>query len=144
MSNNPANDIYNIRTSTFLVGIDPGVHTGMCIYDRRTRRIDYLATTGIAECMHRIKELADRGVYICVMIEDARKRSGPANKALGAGSVRRDCSVWQEWLDWHKIPSVWQNIGTTKMTSEQFAKLTGYRDRTSSHARDAAMIVWGR
>lgn len=32
----------------------------------------------------------------------------------------------------------------TKLTAEQFNRLTGWTARTNEHSRDAAMLIWGR
>jgi hypothetical protein len=34
--------------------------------------------------------------------------------------------------------------GATKWDADTFRRLTGYSGRTSNHARDAALLVWGR
>lgn len=131
-----------MSNTNIVIGIDPGVHTGICVYRKSEKKIVDLRTTDIADAMMMVVGWhADCGVTL--YIEDARTRSGSKEKALGAGSVRRDCSVWQSWCDYHKIPVVWKRVGTTKVGMQMFDRLTGYRGRSSSHARDAAMIVWG-
>lgn len=62
---------------------------------------------------------------------------------LGAGSVRRDCSILEEFLkrygySYHMIPP---KNSSTKVPAAAFKKLTGWNGRTNEHSRDAAMLV---
>ena len=65
---------------------------------------------------------------------------------MGAGSVRRDCEIWEEFCNHYKIPfdAVPPRKGLTKWDADTFAKVTGYKGRTSNHARDAALLVFGK
>ena len=92
---------------------------------------------------------------VTVVFEDARQRqwlprernaSEYRGKLMGAGSVKRDSVIWQDALtDWG-IPfeMVPPRAGATKWNADTFQRLTGYTGRTSNHARDAALLVWGR
>jgi hypothetical protein len=63
----------------------------------------------------------------------------------GAGSVKRDAKIWQDFCEDMDIPfeAVKPCAGATKRTTETFERLTGWKGRTSNHARDAAMLVFG-
>jgi hypothetical protein len=65
---------------------------------------------------------------------------------MGAGSVKRDCSIWEEWCREYGIEFVCPppRQGMTKLTDAYFRGLTGYDRRTNEHGRDAAMLVFGR
>ena len=90
-----------------------------------------------------------------VYFEDARQRkwlpkdtssSEYRGHLMGAGSVKRDSVIWQDALtDWG-IPfeMVPPRAGATKWDADTFARITGYKGRTSNHARDAALLVFGR
>ena len=90
-----------------------------------------------------------------VYFEDARQRkwlpkdtssSEYRGHLMGAGSVKRDSVIWQDALtDWG-IPfeMVPPRAGATKWDADTFARITGYKGRTSNHARDAALLVYGR
>ena len=87
-------------------------------------------------------------------MEDARKRKwfGPRSqeKQQGAGSVKRDCSIWEDFLT--EINKNSENKitfemlhpikGATKLNKEMFQKITGITSATSEHARDAFMLVY--
>lgn len=134
------------------IGIDTGTHTGFAVWDTEKRSLDFVETLSIHEALLRVWmwRTADVEVYF----EDARLRKWygthtakeDRNKLQGAGSVKRDCVIWEEALkDW-KIPfhAIAPKNNTTKMTPEFFRALTGWKGRTSEHARDAAMLVFGR
>lgn len=138
-----------------VVGIDPGVHTGVAVWDTSSRQLLDVRCSGIVEAMRYIHELQqERGIGL-IVFEDARQRKWiPREKdlaqfrgrAMGAGSVKRDCSIWEEWckvfaIEYVKTPPK-NNI--TKLTDRMFSGITGYDRRTNEHGRDAAMLVFGR
>ena len=134
-----------------LIGIDTGTHTGVAIYETISKRIERLETLPIHKAMALVLATAlenpnDTHVYF----EDARLRKwfgrSGREQLQGAGSVKRDCAIWEEYLTDYKIsftPIAPKN-NTTKLTADYFAKVTGWTARTSGHARDAAMLVFGR
>ena len=84
-----------------------------------------------------------------VYVEDARKRkwfTGGREKAQGAGAIKVQCKLWQEWLEYYgfEYELVAPKNNRTKLTAEQFNRLTGWTARTNEHSRDAAMLIWGR
>ena len=65
---------------------------------------------------------------------------------MGAGSIKRDCEIWEEFAALYGIPIQFipPRKGLTKWDAETFNKMTGWKGRTSNHARDAALLVWGK
>ena len=137
-----------------LAGIDTGVHTGVALWDTGKRKLIALHTFGIIDAMDFVENTAT-SEGVTVFLEDARLRKWipkEANlrqfkgRAMGAGSVKRDAAIWEEFLRKRGIPYhlVAPRHNRTKLTSDAFARLTGWTLRTSSHARDAAMLVFGR
>lgn len=135
-----------------LVGIDTGRHTGFAVWDTEKRQLDFVDTIPIHEALLRI--WSQRHANVEVYFEDARQRKWygsrtakeDRNKLQGAGSVKRDSTIWEDALkDWG-IPfhAVAPKHNVTKMTPEFFRALTGWKGRTSEHSRDAAMLVFGR
>lgn len=135
-----------------LVGIDTGRHTGFAVWDTEKRQLDFVDTIPIHEALLRI--WSQRHANVEVYFEDARQRKWygtrtakeDRNKLQGAGSVKRDSTIWEDALkDWG-IPfhAVAPKHNTTKMTPEYFRTVTGWKGRTSEHSRDAAMLVFGR
>ncbi|TGK10370.1 hypothetical protein [Leptospira stimsonii] len=141
---------YDPLNERLLIGIDPGTKTGFGVWDREDRRLKHVATYNLLEAQKEVKAYRDKGEPICLIIEDARKRKwfGPNAdaKRQGAGSVKRDCKIWVEFCDMEGIPYrlVHPNKGGTKIRETEFQIQTGWKGRTSEHARDAAMLVHGR
>ena len=136
-----------------LIGIDTGVNTGFA---------EYYASDGLLICdckkihkaLFRVLELAQDNAKIHVVVEDARLARFWKNKdyarAQGAGSVKRDAKIWEEFLaDLGKDYAVTfelrrPNKALTKLSAEAFKKITGYKKRVNEHARDAAMLIYNR
>ncbi len=131
---------------TTLIGIDPGVTTGIATWDRATRQLVDVCSVDILEAMERVHLLRLRAE---VWFEDARLRTWFGTKGRealqGAGSIKRDCAIWEAFCLRHEIPyrALKPQRGATKWTDPAFRTLTGWPGRTNEHARDAAMLVYG-
>ena len=133
-----------------IVGIDPGVRTGFAIWSREARKLTTVETVGITHAMTMIRTMADAETLHSVRFEDARLRSwfgAKGREALqGAGSIKRDCSIWEEFLQGLVgvpfLPVSPQAKGR-KLDAAAFKRLTGWQGRTSEHGRDAAMLIFG-
>ena len=137
-----------------LAGIDTGVHTGVALWDTAQRKFLTIRTSGIIDVMDFVWNTAT-SEGVTVFLEDARlrkwiPRESSLNqfkgRAMGAGSVKRDAAIWEEFLTKRGIPFhlVAPERNRTKLSAEAFARLTGWNNRTSNHGRDAAMLVFGR
>lgn len=136
-------------SARYLIGIDPGVKTGVAIWDREQRRFDSVATSGIIKAIQAIKVCRARD-SVEIWFEDCRLRTWVDSRIgrerlQGVGSVKRDCSIWQEFCEHYKIPfkMIAPKDIQTKVGSKIFARLTKWNGRTSEHSRDAGMIVFG-
>ena len=80
-------------------------------------------------------------------VEDARKRKHFKNfgkeRLQGAGSIKRDCTIWEDFLKDGGFHFEMLIPGRTKMQPDQFARITGISTRTSNHARDAGCLCFG-
>ena len=136
-----------------VVGIDPGQNTGLAVWDTVSRAFLDIRCSGIVDAMRYLSELQSERQIGLLVFEDARKWL-PREKslkefkgrAMGAGSVRRDSAIWEEWCRTFAIPfvAVPPRAGMTKLSDIQFQGITGYDRRTNEHGRDAAMLVFGR
>lgn len=137
------------------IGIDPGRHTGFAVWDGS--RFLELDTKTISSALLEVRRYAANfgRENITVYIEDARLRkwiprekniSEFKGRAMGAGSVKRDASIWEDFCHEEEIRlvKVPPKNNTTKLSAEAFARITGYKARVSEHARDAAMLVFQR
>jgi hypothetical protein len=131
-----------------IVGIDPGVTTGFALWDKTTGRLEEVNSMGIVAAMLRVQLMHTEGVLHSLVYEDARLRTGyfgerAKHNQQGAGSIKRDCSVWAEWLGMLgcAYKAVSPRAKGPKLNAEQFAKLTGWQGRTNEHGRDAALLL---
>jgi len=133
-----------------VIGIDPGVHTGLAIADgERLIRVESMTAVEAEGCV--MQCVVDYGLpNVFVRFEDARMRQWFGSKGRealqGAGSIKRDCSRWEEFLTHHNIPHarIAPKANHTKLTADQFKRITGWQGRTNEHGRDAAMLVFGK
>lgn len=130
-----------------IIGIDPGVKTGLAIWDKEKRRFIAIHATSILIAMERVKnESCLHSIF--VRAEDARLRKwfGKTQREVlqGAGSIKRDCQIWEEFFELHNIlhEFVAPKNNITKLDAKLFANYTGYKGQTNEHSRDAAMLVY--
>ncbi|WP_418409278.1 hypothetical protein [Alistipes sp.] len=135
-----------------LIGIDTGVHTGFAVWHSDTKYLAEVSTMTITQAIERVKMIAYiRGKdNIRLFIEDARQRKWFGNagreKLQGAGSVKRDSRIWEDWCreQGFQYRMVAPKNNRTKLTASQFKLLTKWTGATSEHARDSALLVFGR
>lgn len=131
----------------YAIGIDPGVKTGVAVWDKKERKFAEIYTTDIMTAWTKIQEYKGDSV---VVIEDPHLRRWFGNsskeKYQGAGSIKRDFKIWKSLLDTTEwpyrtiAPKEVQHIGN----HAYFQALTQCKiSRSSQHARDAAMMVYG-
>lgn len=132
------------------VGIDPGVTTGFAVWDAAGQQFVSVSSDGIVQAMLRLERMHRAGSLHSVTFEDARLRTWFGSKGRealqGAGSIKRDCQIWADWLG--HIGCAYQSVSPKakgpKVSAERFRGLTGWQGRTNEHSRDAAMLVIGR
>ena len=140
--------------ATLFVGIDPGVNTGLAVWSHSESKFCEVVTASIVGAMKIVRDYAVEH-DVTIYTEDARKRkwiprekslSQFKGRAMGAGSVRRDSQIWEEFAAYYDIPIVLlpPRQGVTKWSAEYFARVTGWKARTSNHSRDAALLVFGK
>jgi len=134
-----------------IFGIDTGTHTGVAIWDCNMKEFKTIKSEKIHEAMQTLNKCIE--VFglenIHVRFEDARLRNwfgkSGREQLQGAGSIKRDCVIWQDYLTDLKVSfeAVAPKNNTTKLSSDQFKKLTKWLGKTNEHSRDAAMLVVG-
>lgn len=134
----------------FYIGIDPGVNTGIAIWDKDKKNFQDIYTGTITKIMDDIKAFMFFGQdKFLIRIEDARKRTwfGKAGREQlqGAGSIKRDCGIWEQFLI--EIKANYEFVAPknnkTKMDAKRFKLLTKWEKQTNEHSRDAAMLCFG-
>lgn len=136
------------------IGIDTGTETGLAVWNGSS--FTEVRTTKIHAALKRVEELAEENPgEVCVVIEDANLRkwfpqekseSEYRGKLMGAGSVKRDSTIWRDFckdlgIQFTAVPP---RPGMTKWNEDYWKHVTGWTGRTSEHARDAALLVFGR
>ena len=76
-------------------------------------------------------------------------------KLMGAGAAKRDAKIWEEFLSDKDVALPYSDdlgltftmhkpqVHGTKWSADYFARVTGFKGRTSEHSRDAALLVYG-
>ena len=134
----------------YIIGVDPGTNTGVSFYDPKKECLVSVDTLQIHKALRLVEDFAK--VYpVFVRFEDARtwRNFGRARKQtdamkMGAGSIRRDSKIWEDFLTSSGIPFEAVSLGSvkTKVTSAIFKKTTGYVGKTDEHGRDSAMLCY--
>ncbi len=147
--------------SKVLIGVDTGVHTGfaVAIDQGKGGELQDVGSLTITQAMSKVLDLVDLHgkANIMLYIEDARLRTWFGNADVrqarsgagvreGIGSVKRDAQIWEDWCKEQGLnyKMIHPAANKTKTDAKYFLKLTGWAKRTNEHARDAAMLVFGR
>jgi hypothetical protein len=138
------------------IGIDPGYDTGFAEWSRLDKVLRQVKTVRIHEAIKELDYMVSHygAENILVRVEDARQRqylpkekssSEYRGKLMGAGSVKRDCKIWEDYLTSLGVDfeMVAPRPKKTKWTDAYFKSVTKYTKPTSEHARDAAVLVFG-
>lgn len=135
-----------------IIGIDPGVKTGFAVWNPNKKMFTYVKTLKIHQAMMEVINLSN-DYNIFVTVEDARLRKWFGENSIvkqqGAGSIKRDSSIWDDFLkdlkefnaiiDYKMIHPI---KGATKLDKNAFKMITKYEGSTSEHGRDAGMLVF--
>lgn len=137
-------------TGHIIIGIDPGVNTGFAELDTQTGKLRDVQSMAIHLAMGAVEGTHRSGALKMVVFEDARLRTWFGSKGpearQGAGSIKRDCSIWADFLADLGSPTLAlkPQAGMTKWSAAAFANMTGWTGKTNEHGRDAACLIWGR
>lgn len=132
-----------------ILGLDPGVATGVALWDIDKQQFHSIYTAKLVEALIQIDLLHRHGELIRVVFEDARLRRwfgvASVERLQGAGSIKRDCQIVDDWCQEIGVPfkAVSPQAKGAKMDAGQFERLSGWSQRTSQHGRDAAMLCLG-
>lgn len=141
-------------TYHLVVAIDPGKNTGFALLDTLSGKFAVVESMMIHEAMEFVRTLHVAADLSHVVFEDARLRKWfgtkrgtkeDAARKQGAGSVKRDCTIWSDFLGDLNIPfkTISPQGKGTKMDAKRFAHVTGWTERTNEHGRDAGAMIWG-
>lgn len=140
----------------YILGIDPGERTGLCLYCGPTETILELRTIAHNQARQEIKAYYERGVrLLTVELSENTHIYERANQTIASmrriaqnvGECKqkaRELIAYGEGLGMEVIPVA---PYATRMKAEQFNLLYKWSGRTSPHARVAAMVAargWGK
>ena len=117
------------------VGIDTGTNTGLAVWDSSAKKLLYCETLKLHMALWKVKDLYDTYGDITVYFEDARQRkwipkdpsfSRMKGRLQGAGSVKRDSSIWEDFCKdlGCKYVAVPPKNNLTKASEEFFKAVT--------------------
>lgn len=147
----------------FYIAIDPGVSTGMAVWDSYLKQIVDIWTTDFWGCIDYIEDFREKHNMfdIKVVIENPNGnkpvffKKGVNSQAMArkvgqdVGSNKREASLLIEYFErkhiaYTAIVPKKKSTGSGKITQEYFKKLSGWTKRTNQHERDAAMMILGK
>lgn len=143
------------KMSKYIIGIDPGVNTGFCVWDMHEGRVCGIASKKIHEAMDSVLDWHRSGELEGVIFEDARLRvwfgsqprggKSDISRLQGAGSVKRDCQIWEDFLTDRKIKFLTRSPQSkgVKIDAPTFKRLSGCKSGGNEHSRDAFALVAG-
>ncbi len=132
--------------SKVIIGIDPGTTTGMAVVVNG--ELVEVKSDKIHNIMNDVLKYKTLLLRPEIVLEDARMMKNPKwldfsiGRRQGVGSVKRDCQIWQDFLEDNGISYRLRHPKNTKIKADQFREITGWEGRTNQHGRDAAMAVY--
>lgn len=138
----------------YIIGIDPGVNTGVCVWDMEEKRVCSIFSNKLYYAIETVMEWQTAGLA-GVIFEDARLRKwfgsqargskSDINRLQGAGSVKRDCQILEEVFTAKGIKFIARSPQSkgVKMDAETFKRLSGRKSGGNEHSRDAFALVVG-
>ena len=139
----------------YVIGIDPGKQTGFALWNTETQQFKTVTSMAIHDALTEVERVFVGMPLGIVIVEDARKRLGGfgnmdaeqakygAGVREGVGAVKRDSTIWDDFLAARCIPHLMRKPKDTKLGADNFRRLTGWQGATNEHARDAAGAVFG-
>ena len=131
-----------------VIGVDPGVVTGVAIF--RRGRLDRFVTTNHQDAVLLIRTVGPA----LVVLEDSREgplyaragvnARGMSRIARSVGEIDQRCREIEDLCrrEGIEIICVSPRGKGRKLNAAEFAALTGWTGRTNQHVRDAAMVSW--
>ena len=141
------------KKKRFAIGIDAGLTTGFCVYDRTTRKIIALFSSSFWEAYGLIlRDYAPDGTLIVVekprkfFVYDRAKDKDPKareRRAFNAGENNREATLLIEGFGKAGFEVRTQTPEGEKWNAAYFQTITRCDLRTNEHQRDAARLVFG-
>src|SRR5690242_17846540 len=95
----------------YYIGIDPGTKTGMVIYDKSRKFVEFIMSGTILECQYHLQRTIwwsrIKAGEVFVRMEDSRLRkwipkqkteTAERGRREGAGHVKAHCAIWEDFF----------------------------------------------
>lgn len=140
-----------------LIGIDPGINNGVClVIDSKIEVLVTLHFWQVIEVLSSFKKPNDNDMDVHVYLEYPNynkptfQKKG-ADTQAAVNKISQNVGGNKAYAHLIYTFCVKEGISVTrvkptskKLDAATFAKITKYTGRTSQHARDAAMLIYGR
>lgn len=135
----------------FAIGIDVGIVNGFSVWDRDYKNLECVISCKLFELFIELQKwhtYDSEDIEVFIENPNTWKPFGKSNSAVlqGAGAVKQTYKHIIEFLEFKKIPYTPTSIqgNLKKLNRATFEKYTKWAEPTNEHARDSAMIVFGR
>ena len=146
--------------ATYHIGIDPDVKlSGVCVWNSQTRTIERLECLGFFDLFRRLESKAmekgfdrkctriviDAGWLNKTNFHARANENHKVNSIIGerTGANHETGKKIVEMCEYLGLACELHRPTNSKIKSDYFARLTGWKGRTNQEMRDAAMLVFG-
>ena len=142
-------EIKAFRAALKVIGIDPGVHTGVALYDRGSKKVEEAKTLDFWSALDFVCTFSKN--EIAVVIEDPNLnrptflkhgQEGREKISQNVGSNKAEARLLIDGLRKMGYVVRTEKPMSSKWTAEQVKRHTGYEARCSEHARDAIKLCF--
>jgi len=130
-----------------IIGIDPGVHTGIAIcLDGLFTEIYESDFWGAIEAFNKHPDafvVVELPVNKAVYQKEYMKTATKHKVGVNVGSVIRESELLIKWLHSNKRDYMIHRPKAKKVDDKDFRRVTGWTGRTNQHKRDAALMCLG-
>lgn len=133
----------------YVLGIDPGIHVGIAIYNRTTESLEVVTSKELHQAFDILKHWHSNS-SIEVFIENPNTWIGFGSKSSsdarlqGAGAVKQTYKHLVEFMEHYDISFTPTKLQGTmkKVDAKYFEQLTGWKGSSNSHGRDASLLCF--
>lgn len=139
------------------IGIDPGAHTGVGVWDRKAQRLIEVATLDFWRTIDHvcatyapdvtllaIEDPSGNAPVFAERLKDRTNIRVALRKAQNVGANKENARLLIEGFErrGYRVESFTPK--KSKWTADYFARVTGWTGASSEHSRDAASFVYGK
>lgn len=150
------------------IGLDLGVETGLAVWFPKDKKLNCYTISFIEYLQYFYNTILAQKIKfnVILVVEDVisnspvfkakkvyietkgvhdNKLAAVCKLASNIGSVKEKTDIAIKLAEKHNIPVIRkrpQKGCLTKLTADQFRRITGYTAHTTSHSRDAGILIW--